>query len=260
MGSTARSGRRLARAAASCWLLLLAAGGHAAPLTGAGELRIFLGPFAFSDTGAGIATVQPGGALSLPAGLFTVAGVQATTLTGPIGLQASVSAALGAVSFGPGEGPAFGFGQIQAPVTGSAAIALLLNGVPIQTTFFPLVLLGNGGVFTFPPGPFDLSTPTGSWTTGAATRTLMIGSATTTIMVSGFDQRTPGGVGALRLVTPPTAVTFLGASDAFPVYATLDLVFAPEPSSGALLVAALAAAAAWRGRRLRRRVRGASGS
>jgi hypothetical protein len=119
------------------------------------------------------------------------------------------------------------------------------------------VLLGNGGVFTYPPGPFDLSTPTGSWTTGVATRKLVLGSATTTtLVVSGFDHRTAGSAGALRLVAPPTAVSFFG-SPQMPVYATLDLVFAPEPPCGALLGAALAAALAWRADRARRAERAA---
>jgi hypothetical protein len=263
MRHTARSGRRLVRLVASSWLLLvlLAAAGQAAPLPVSGELRIFLGPYgSFSDTGVGVASVQPDGSFSLPAGLFTVAGTRTLPLGG-LALRASVSGALGLVSFGPGQGWAGGFGQVYAPISGDARFSLLFGGGSVLvTTFFPLALLGNGGDFRLPLGPYGISTPTGSWTTGQATRTVMVGSATTTtVFVAGFDARTPGGVGALRLVAPPTAVTYFDGT--LPVYATLDLVFAPEPSSAALLAVALAAAAARRGWRSRWRtgpVRGGS--
>ncbi len=57
----------------------------------------------------------------------------------------------------------------------------------------------------------------------------------TTVTVSGFDARTPGGLGLLRLVNPPTIFDFAG-SEVFPAYATLDLQFVPEPGAALLLV------------------------
>jgi hypothetical protein len=224
--------------------LALAAPAGAAPIAFTGELAIDLGALGqHTTTGAGVADVSPTGAFALPAGVFSISELRFLPAS-LFGLSARIEV-LGSNApgtFQAGAGPGGGFGAEFVPFGGTAFLAFDLGTFPVTVTALPLVLLGNGGTFTFPPGPLDLSTLTGAWTTGASTRVYTDDGATLTLTVSGHDARTAGGLGSIQLVTP---VTVLRVADSVvvPAFATLSLTFVPEPSGVALLVLGLAALA-----------------
>jgi hypothetical protein len=239
------SSRPLASARACLLVAVLARAGlgapaGAAPIAFTGELTIDLGALGqYATAGSGVADVAPTGAFALPGGAFAISEIQPLpfSLLG-ITAQLEVVGANAPGSFEPGGGPDGGFGAEFAPFAGSAFLGVDLGTFPVTLTALPLVLLGNGGTFTFPPGPFDLSTVTGAWTTGVSTRVYTDGGATLTLTVSGFDARTAGGLGPLQLVTP---VTIFDVADAVivPGFATLALTFVPEPAGLLLLVVGL---------------------
>lgn len=126
----------------------------------------------------------------------------------------------------------------------------------------PLDPIGEGGTAAgFAPPPLDtvLSALTIGmlWTTGTATANDVIvdGVPGQSLSRSGFDQRDANGLGPIRLVTasemeicqiPPDPLQCgdpqqTGFFVRVPTFATLDLVFLPEPCTGALLALGLTA-------------------
>jgi hypothetical protein len=110
--------------------------------------------------------------------------------------------------------------------------------------------IGLGGVQVgFVPPPFDqiLSTLTigMEWSTGTVTANDVIVGGVEGLSISrmGFDNRDENGIGAIRLVT--ASVMEIDAGEAYsirvPTFATLDLVFVPEPGTWALLALGLIA-------------------
>ena len=113
--------------------------------------------------------------------------------------------------------------------------------------------IGLGGVQVgFVPPPLDqiLSTLTigMEWSTGTVTANDVIVSGEEGLSISrtGFDNRDENGIGAIQLVTASVMIIdgTGGGGDYFirvPTFATLDLVFVPEPGTWALLALGLVA-------------------
>jgi hypothetical protein len=110
--------------------------------------------------------------------------------------------------------------------------------------------IGLGGVQVgFVPPPLDqiLSTLTigMEWSTGTVTANDVIVGGVEGLSISrtGFDNRDADGIGAIQLVT--ASVMEINAGEAYfirvPTFATLDLVFVPEPGTWALLALGLVA-------------------
>ncbi|MCP5060247.1 MAG: PEP-CTERM sorting domain-containing protein [bacterium] len=113
--------------------------------------------------------------------------------------------------------------------------------------------IGLGGVQEgFVPSPLDeiLSTQTigMEWSTGTVTASDVVVGGVEGLSISrtGFDNRDKNGIGAIQLVTASVMIidgTGMGG-DYFirvPTFATLDLVFVPEPGTWALLALGLLA-------------------
>lgn len=227
------------------WVLTGVAGAAlAAPIPFSGTLAVDLGAFGgYTAMGVGVADVAPTGAFTLAGGELVLSTERTLPDFPSLPVRVRVIGANAPGTFAPGGGPAGGFGAEFVPVSGGAFVHFTATSGP---PFFslPLPLLGNGGTLTFPL--FDLSTPTGNWTTGAATRVFMDDGVLRTVTLAGSDARTVGGLGTIQLVTPVT-VLGLGALEE-PVFATLTLTFVPEPGD-ALLVAAGVAGITALGRR-----------
>ena len=109
----------------------------------------------------------------------------------------------------------------------------------------------GGSITSSSPGVFSFRADFGTWIAGPLTLTgVEAPQGITSPMVTGFDQRTPGGLGTLQVVTAIRHET-LGSSPLFPAgsqsgaLAVLRLEFVPEPARfvmltwGALLLFAL---------------------
>ncbi len=106
---------------------------------------------------------------------------------------------------------------------------------------------GIGGTATF--GVFGSRVTFGSWTTGTATITLPY--PPTLSFRTGSDNRTPGGLGQINLVTPIAVNSTLGGF--IPMFGTLTLNFVPEPGTPLLLGSGIALLAVLHRRRHRAR-------
>jgi hypothetical protein len=115
----------------------------------------------------------------------------------------------------------------------------------------PLSGLGVAGQVRF--GPYGSLINAQPWVAATATVTAYSGPLYTggvRIQTTGYENRTPGGVGTVKLVAPAGLMSTLAGN--LPIFISMKLTFIPEPGTLLLLglgVAGLAAA----GRRRRAR-------
>jgi PEP-CTERM motif len=228
------------------------------PFTATLSLRVStLEPMSVS--GSGLAVVNgSGGPGALTSLALPSAAIQTTGRVFPItdpaaapvqGIQLTLHNASGSFSAGGGELAGV------MPLSGFARVCLFAACPGVASLTLPLAPVGQGGTATHAgTNPATPVTVQGApWTTGPVVASVPVLTLMTTGFVHGPSSGTasagePGG--AVRLVTPITIRTSIaGDAQLLPGLATLDVHFVPEPTTLALLLAALAALAATARRR-----------
>lgn len=132
-----------------------------------------------------------------------------------------------------------------AALPGSCPLAgtsnALVGGAPFLIV--PLSGIGVAGRVSF--GPYGSFIDAQPWTTGQATPTVG-GVALTTengavIQTTGYDNRTAGGNGTVKLVAPAGLMSTLGGN--LPFFVSMELTFAPEAGELLLMGSGIAALA-----------------
>jgi hypothetical protein len=224
------------RLAAIAIVLAVAAPAGAAPIPFTGTLKVDFGAYGrITVTGGGVAdNAGPGGSLSIPAGVFTLAATMAISppliVIDGLGVGAR---GLSAPPFAPGSSKALSFDGTTGKMGLDASAYVLTSGVSIVRKA-PLVAVGVGPVFFCNVTPVCLQGT--DFRLGPAALTLR---SNPTIVGSGFDNRTLGGGGVLQLVSPSYVV--LSPIPPLPTFATLTIRLVPEPGTALLVGAGLAA-------------------
>lgn len=235
---------------ASIYVAALAATARAFPFTAEVSLH-----YSGSDdvpslvlSGGGTSTDGPAGAFTLPAGSITGTGSVDPTSPAVLPTIAGLDlfVATGEGSFAPGTP----FGGTMS--LGGVLTQFYFSRSPGFGVMIPLDGVGVGGSepYSSPVGGGTVSgTITGApWAIGSVGTTDNAGTQT----ASGFDARTPDGLGAVRLVTSFDVSTNILAGPSIGGIATLDLNFVPEPDTAMLLATGLCALAGYDRRRRQR--------
>jgi hypothetical protein len=243
-----------------------AASSEAATLPFSGTLAITFDSFqTLSSTGSSIGTsVGPGGAATIPAGMFSIGAVALVSpprggLLGGFavcaaGLPGNTQLAAPPVNTcapAPnGSLNAFSFNGTTG--TGSPNASAYFTATNFQTVAeIPLSVVGVGGSLTFNVLGLATGTITGNpWQLGVVTVSGAVSGVTTVLTAAGFDNRSVGGTGTLQLVTP-ALFSLSGGQDSTPTIATLTLNFVPEPGTALLLGSGIASLVVLGRRRLK---------
>ncbi|MBW2373930.1 MAG: PEP-CTERM sorting domain-containing protein, partial [Deltaproteobacteria bacterium] len=129
-----------------------------------------------------------------------------------------------------------------AALGGSCALGGTANALVAGAPFLivPLSGLGVNGRVSF--GPYGSYIDAKDWTTGVTAVTVNGVTLTTNnaqapgalILTAGYDNRTAGGNGTVKLVAPAGLMSTLGGY--LPLFVTLTLTFVPAPEPGTLLL------------------------
>jgi hypothetical protein len=134
------------------------------------------------------------------------------------------------------------------PVSGTANA--LVGGAPFLIV--PLSGLGQAGRVSF--GPYGSYADAQPWQTGAVPITVGGGWFVTenglTMLTTGYDNRTPGGLGSVKLVAPAGLMSTLAGS--MPLFVSMTLTFIPEPGTLLLLGSGIVCLATIGRKRMRR--------
>jgi hypothetical protein len=226
-----RMRRRWLELAAALATSGIAAGAWGGPFTGNSSLILGgLPPVGVDGAGNGSSTAA---GVTVPASVFVA--TTSVPVTGPFFTALRLTAANGS--------GAFTGATLHGPMAVRGSAKLMRAGVTAFT--IPLTIGGTRGVglggapLQAGAGTTAITLSAGEWSSGLVQVT-GIGTPNNlqTVSFTGSDQRTPLGAGMLTLVTPmrisnPVLGSFAG-------FGVLRLVFAPEPSSLALLLAGLA--------------------
>lgn len=152
--------------------------------------------------------------------------------------------------------------QLTAPVACSFTGSPLAGPCPLGGTanalvgyapflIVPLSAMGVAGRTVF--GPYGSYIDAQSWTAGQATATVA-GSPLATDngalhQTTGYDNRTAGGAGTVKLVAPGGLMSTLGGD--LPLFVSMTLNFVPEPGMPLLLISGIAGAVVLGRRRMR---------
>jgi hypothetical protein len=218
--------------AAAFVLGMVASTSHAAPFTGGvGFSLAGLAPLAAVGAGSGVSTTAPN--------QITIA-TAAWAQTGPLLITIAPTAAapltaLNVVLTAPGPCAFTGANLGGSCGLGGTANALV-GGAPFLVV--PLGGLGVNGRVAF--GPYGSYIDAKDWTTALTAVTvngvtLTTNNATTpgpAIFTAGYDNRTPGGAGTVKLVAPAGLMSTLGGN--LPLFVTLTLTYAAAPEPGTL--------------------------
>jgi hypothetical protein len=187
------------------------------------------------------------GTLDLPTSLFTgVPLINDLTLANVANSTKFV--AQGAVGGGHAGGVLRAGGGLGGP--GPLGGTVFLNVLALVNMAILLSPVGNTGDSTVLSAGSLLITLVGTgWTTAAVTLTGVTTAGVNTVTFAGYDNRTPGHVGVVQLVSPFKVIT--NAAGNLPGFALQTLTFVPEPGTLALLGAGVAGLA-WLGWRRRR--------
>ncbi|HEU4431120.1 MAG TPA: PEP-CTERM sorting domain-containing protein [Myxococcota bacterium] len=224
-----RMRRRWLGLVAALAMTLIAAGASAGPFTG--NLSVIFGglpPVGVDGAGTGGSTAA---GVTVPASVFSA--TTSVTVPGPLVTAVRLTAA--------NDSGAFTGATLHGPMAIRGSARLMNGGLTAFT--IPLTIGGTRGVglggapLQVGSGATAITVSAGTWSAGLVQVT-GIGTPNNlqTVSFTGSDQRTAMGAGALTLVTPmrisnPVLGSFAG-------FGVLRLVFAPEPSSLALLVTA----------------------
>jgi hypothetical protein len=245
----------------SMWIVALLALALASPagadlLPFTGTYAIQMGPYGpISVTGTGVATVNGSGGgahlstLGLPAHVF-VASKLSTPIPGAVtgspvpGIGLDVDNGAGSVSGAPLAGV--------LPFSGHARICLFekCNNAPVFNISVPLSIVGSGGTYNVALSIY-ITVSGAPWTEGTAAAGTVTQMGLAHGPASGTSS-TANASGVVRLVTPFTVSTNIGALAYLPSFAILTLHFVPEPGTLLLLSAGLVLTAL-AGRRMARR-------
>ena len=211
--------------------MALATSAQAVPFTGTVSFGLStLTPLAASGSGSG--TSAPG--------LVTIAtpswAVTAATGANRITLDPTAAAPLTALSIllvAPGPCTLTG-----APVGGPCALGgtanALVGGAPFLIV--PLGGLGVPGRISF--GPYGSWIDAQAWTAATATPTVggspVLDDYGVPFYTTGYDARTPGGGGVIKLVAPAGLMSTLGGD--LPLFVSMTVNYAPEPGTLLLLI------------------------
>jgi hypothetical protein len=225
--------------------LVFSVGAHASVLTLTGStLGIKLGPLptvAFPQSGPALVSVSSGGgSFTEPAGLFTGSAALPTALFTGVPLidgltLAGVSngtkfIAQGAVGGGHTTGVLRAGGGLGGP--GPLVGTAFVNVLGLFNISVALGPIGSTGAETTVIGGTIIVTVLGTgWTTGPVTVTGVgnFGTGANTVTFVGYDNRTPGHVGNVLLISPFKVITNAGSN--LVGLATQSLEFVPEPGT-----------------------------
>jgi hypothetical protein len=142
-----------------------------------------------------------------------------------------------------------------AALPGSCPLGGTVNALVAGTPFLvvPNSPIGQSTKFSF--GPYGSYLQAQAWQTGVVPVT--VGGVTLTetpggtpIVTTGYDNRTPGGQGTIKLVAPAGLASGLAGN--LPLFVSMTLQFGPEPAAPLLLVSGVVAAVILGRRRMRR--------
>ena len=212
--------------------------------------------FQNSTVSYGLSTLPPlvatgsGSGVSTPA-LVTIA-TAGWAVTGPtlITLAPTAAAPLSALNIlltAPGPCTFTGLG---GPCALGGTANALVGGAPFLIV--PLSGMGQAGRVGF--GPYGSYIDAQSWTAATATPTVggspVLDDYGVPFYTTGYDARTPGGFGVVKLVAPGGLMSTLGGD--LPLFVSMTLNFVPEPGT-LLLVGSGVAGLAMLGRKRMRR-------
>jgi hypothetical protein len=214
-----------------CAFLLLAQAAGASPFVATLSILVLGGQLSFTGSGNGFNTLA---SVTLPGGTFS------GTVSGPI-KGGSVSA-MAVVKLAPNGPGAFAGTPLAGPmpIRGSLRLESKIGGYVdlALNSGYDVKAFGVGGVLTYsfpkPPIGGPLKLYFAPWGAGVVTVPGMGG------MYTGSDERTPGGMGQITLVTPAKIVVEKNSTIMLGV---LVVEFVPEP--GAPLLLATGAALLW---------------
>jgi len=201
--------------------MMLAASAQAAPFNG--EVS-----FGLSTLPPTVATGSGNGNSPGPVTIATASWAQ----TGPVNITLAPTASspltgLNIVLTAPGP---------CATLPGSCALAGTSNALVGGNPFLIVPLDGLGKVSNITFGPYGSFIDAQAWTTGVATATVGGNPVTTDnggpAQTTGYDNRTAGGAGFVKLVAPGGLMSTLGGN--LPLYLSMTLEFVPE--AGELLL------------------------
>jgi hypothetical protein len=255
--------RKLFSLVAAAGLLVMVSGtaSQAAILTlTSGSLAFVLGdldPIGFPATSSPQVNVSDSlGTFEVPADLFQGSVVVPSQLFTGVDLISGLvldlqgHAAIPLVTNAPGGGHAQHVLRPGGGIGGEGALAgaAIINVMLLFDMFVPLSVVGQAGGFaTAQEGNLAITVYATGWTTGPVQLTGVIADVGTpespvlvnTVTVAGFDNRTPGGVGQIMLISPFKVV--LEGLAALPGVAMMTLNFAvPEPGTLLLLGSGIA--------------------
>jgi hypothetical protein len=168
------------------------------------------------------------------------------TAAAPRPSQRILLVAPGPCTFTAGGGPGGGLG---GPCSLGGTLNVLAGGAPFLIV--PLSGLGVAGRVNL--GPYGSYIDAQSWTAATATPTVA-GSPLTSngvpITTVGYDARTAGGLGTVKLVAPAGLMSTLVGGN-LPLFASMTLTFVPEPGTLLLVGLGIAGLGAAGRRRLR---------
>ena len=217
----------------------------AVPFTGSLAVQISSLP-AISVTGAGVAVINGSGggaaltSIQLAGGTF--AAVASVPVTDPAAFP--IGGVKAAPTNGPRISPAFNLGG-QMAVQGVSNVCLFAacNGGPVANVNVPFTQngtrgVGLGGAPIVVAGLVNVTVQGAPWTTGIVS----IGTSSQQGFVhgpaSGGAESAAAASGVIKLVTPVTINTNIGASPTLPAFGILTLHFDPIPEPGTLMLLA----------------------
>ncbi len=202
--------------------------------------------FQNSQVSYGLSTLPPlvatgsGSGVSTP-GMVTIA-TAGWAVTGPtlITLAPTAAAPLTALNIVlTAPGPCTFTGS---PIGGPCALGGTANALVGGAPFLIVPLSGMGAAGRQMFGPYGSWIDAQSWQTGVATPTVAGVGLTTDNgalhQTTGYDNRTPGGNGTIKLVAPGGLMSTLGGN--LPLFVSMTLNFVPEPGTLLLLGSGIA--------------------
>ena len=227
--------------------MALAISAQAAPFTGNVSYGLStLTPLVASGSGSGASTVGPN-LITLPSPAFAATGPVLITLdptaAAPLTGLNILLTALANCSF------------TGSPIGGSCPLGGTANALVGYNPFLivPLSGMGVAGRQTF--GPYGSWIDAQPWIAATATATVggvpltTEGTAMALHQTTGYDARTAGGAGIVKLVAPGGLMSTLGGD--LPLFVSMTLNFVPEPGMPLLLVSGIAGAVVLGRRRMR---------
>ncbi|MCP5057790.1 MAG: PEP-CTERM sorting domain-containing protein, partial [bacterium] len=194
-----------------------------------------------SGAGSGSSAGGAGSVITLTGAPFAIATrlgankiTLAPTAAAPLSAVSAIMSAPTGCTFSAGGGGGGGFG-------GACGLGGTINALVASAPFLIVPASGLGGSARVAFGPYLSYIDPKVWTTGATSVTIngvgvTSGNVTSPGAVfssTGYDNRTAGGIGVVKLVAPAGLMSTLGGP--FPLFVSMTLTFVPEPGTLLLL-------------------------